>query len=368
MDAAAREILQNLRNAGYLAYLVGGCVRDTLLGRPIHDWDITTNAKPEEIAACFEKTVLTGARYGTVIVLLHNSAYEVTTFRTDGAYRDNRRPDQVKFVASLQADLARRDFTINAMAMDQYGRLTDPFGGREDLASGCIRAVGNPMVRFEEDALRMIRAIRFQAQLGFTIAAETRAAIGRCAPMAAAVSAERVRDELEKILCSQCPETVEALAAFGFLRRFGVRQVPQLRSVKNERLLRWASLKLAVPELDLAMLRLDRTTIHCVQAAVDACRGETLNLPALYAAAGMRTAEIAAVLCGKEELLESLARDGRLVCLQDLAVRGNDLSWLRGPAVGKMLHKLLVAVQNNPDCNHKEQLLKLAHEIDSSTN
>ena len=162
-------ILKTLEGAGFAACFVGGCVRDTLLGRPVHDWDVTTSALPEEIMALFPRCIPTGIKHGTVTVLLRGESFEVTTFRRDGAYHDGRHPDGVVFVPNLTEDLARRDFTINAMAMHLDGRITDCFDGKADLKRGIIRCVGDPERRFREDALRMLRAWRFSAQLGFAI-------------------------------------------------------------------------------------------------------------------------------------------------------------------------------------------------------
>jgi tRNA nucleotidyltransferase (CCA-adding enzyme) len=160
------EILLRLRAAGYEAYYVGGCVRDTLLGRPVHDWDIATAAEPARVQALFPRTVPTGLRHGTVTVLTGSGQAEVTTFRVDGDYRDGRHPASVRFVRTLREDLSRRDFTVNAMAMDEAGSLTDLFGGRDDLARRLIRCVGEPETRFREDALRMLRAYRFLRAAG----------------------------------------------------------------------------------------------------------------------------------------------------------------------------------------------------------
>ena len=180
-------ILQTLERAGFEARYVGGCVRDTLLGRPVHDWDIASQALPEDVLRLFPRCVPTGLQHGTVTVLLDGTSAEVTTYRLDGAYHDSRHPDGVRFVRSLADDLARRDFTINAMAMDLSGTITDLFGGREDLARGVIRCVGDAETRFREDALRMLRARRFAAQLGFALEAGTEAAIGRCAALRVAL-------------------------------------------------------------------------------------------------------------------------------------------------------------------------------------
>ena len=186
-------IIKTLEDAGFEARYVGGCVRDTLLDRPIHDWDIASQALPEDVLRLFPHCVPTGIRHGTVTVLLDGVSAEVTTYRLDGAYHDGRHPDGVRFVRSLAEDLARRDFTINAMAMDESGAVTDLFGGREDLSRRVIRCVGEPETRFREDALRMLRAYRFAAQLGFSLDAQTQAAIRRCAPLCASLSRERVR-------------------------------------------------------------------------------------------------------------------------------------------------------------------------------
>ena len=201
----AEEILSRLYRAGYEAYVVGGCVRDSIMGRTPGDWDITTSARPEEVKRLFRHTVDTGLAHGTVTVLRRDGAYEVTTYRIDGTYTDGRHPDSVTFTASLPEDLKRRDFTINAMAYNPEIGLVDEFGGIGDLRLGVIRAVGDPRQRFEEDALRMMRALRFAAQLRFRIDAETTEAIRELAPNLQKISAERIRAELDKILVSDQP-------------------------------------------------------------------------------------------------------------------------------------------------------------------
>ena len=205
IPAWTQEILQRLHNAGYEAYVVGGCVRDSLLGREPEDWDVTTSATPQEVKSLFSHTVDTGIQHGTVTVLLRGETCEITTYRIDGNYADGRHPDQVTFTSSLLEDLKRRDFTINAMAYSSESGLVDEFDGLGDLGRGVIRAVGDPRARFEEDALRMMRAIRFAAQLGYEIEEETRAAIRSLSQNLQKVSAERVRAELDKILVSDHP-------------------------------------------------------------------------------------------------------------------------------------------------------------------
>ena len=200
-----RRVLESLASAGFAAYAVGGCVRDSLLGVAPLDWDICTSARPEEITACFsgERTILTGARYGTVTVLMDDMSYEITTFRTDLGYSDNRHPDAIRFVSSLCSDLARRDFTVNAMAADASGTVIDRFGGAEDLQKGVIRCVGQPCERFAEDALRILRALRFAAKLGFSVESDTAAAIHAQKERLQSVAAERLRKELRGLLCGK---------------------------------------------------------------------------------------------------------------------------------------------------------------------
>lgn len=202
----AEIILHTLEEAGYEAYVVGGCVRDSILGRSPDDWDITTSAKPEEVKALFRRTVDTGLIHGTVTVILDKEGFEVTTYRVDGEYEDGRHPKEVSFTASLEEDLKRRDFTMNAMAYNPKRGLVDLFGGVQDMENRIVRCVGNPMERFTEDALRILRAVRFSAQLGFSIEGETLKAISALAPNLKYVSAERIQVELLKLLVSPHPD------------------------------------------------------------------------------------------------------------------------------------------------------------------
>ena len=211
----ASRILERLHERGYEAYIVGGCVRDMMLGRQPEDWDITTNALPGQVKAVFGRTIDTGIKHGTVTVMMKGRGFEVTTYRIDGAYSDGRHPDSVAFTPSLEEDLKRRDFTINAMAFNRSEGLVDLFEGREDLRRGIIRCVGNPMERFEEDALRILRAIRFSAQLGFAIEEETGRAIRTLAPTLEKVSRERVQTELTKLLLSAHPEQIQLVYEMG---------------------------------------------------------------------------------------------------------------------------------------------------------
>lgn len=211
----ARRVLELLHEAGYEAYVVGGCVRDSLLGRTPEDWDITTSALPAQVKEIFHRTIDTGIRHGTVTVRMQGGSYEVTTYRVDGDYKDARHPSSVTFTRSLLEDLKRRDFTINAMAYSDETGIIDAFNGLEDLEKRVIRAVGNPQERFTEDALRMMRALRFAAQLDYTIEPATEAAIAALAVNLRKISAERIRTELEKLLLSDHPEELRRMYELG---------------------------------------------------------------------------------------------------------------------------------------------------------
>jgi poly(A) polymerase/tRNA nucleotidyltransferase (CCA-adding enzyme) len=212
-------VAKRLRNGGFQAWVVGGSVRDLLIGRPVTDYDVATDARPEQVTWIFRKTVPTGVKHGTVTVLARSMNVEVTTFRMDGKYSDARRPDEVTFALTVEEDLSRRDFTINGIAYDPLtDRTVDPFGGREDIARKTIRTIGDPRDRFHEDGLRPFRACRLASQLGFVIEAATFRAISECLDRAAEVSAERVRDELIKIIQSEKPSVgIELLRECGLL-------------------------------------------------------------------------------------------------------------------------------------------------------
>ena len=219
-------ILEKLHESGHEAYVVGGCVRDALLGREPNDWDITTSALPTQVKEIFPRTIDTGLKHGTVTVLIGRGSYEVTTYRVDGVYEDGRHPKQVTFTPSLSEDLMRRDFTINAMAYDPVSGLVDLFDGQKDLTDGIIRAVGDPAQRFAEDALRILRAFRFAAQLGYEIDPETLRAASALSGSLVKISSERIREELEKILLSENPDILmkayEAGVTSVFLPEFDV--------------------------------------------------------------------------------------------------------------------------------------------------
>ena len=213
-------ILHTLEAAGFEGYAVGGCVRDALFGREPQDWDITTNAHPLQVKELFRRTIDTGLQHGTVTVMLDHTGYEVTTYRIDGEYEDGRHPKEVSFTGSLREDLMRRDFTINAMAYNETDGLVDLFEGKEDLERGMIRCVGNPKERFSEDALRMMRAIRFSAQLGFAIDPQTLEAVCALSDTIEKISAERIQTELLKTLTSAHPDAVRIFYETGLSAHF----------------------------------------------------------------------------------------------------------------------------------------------------
>ena len=207
LDPGAAALLDALHTAGYAAYAVGGCVRDSLLGRTAHDWDLCTSALPQQVMELFgtEQCIPTGLQHGTVTIKYGGQLYETTTFRTEGSYTDGRHPDEVRFVPDVREDLARRDFTINAMAYNAAEGLVDPFGGQKDLQNGLLRAVGEPQQRFTEDALRILRLYRFAARFGFAPDAATARAARQLAPHLDCISAERIQEELAKLLAAPQP-------------------------------------------------------------------------------------------------------------------------------------------------------------------
>lgn len=213
-------IIGTLKKHGYEGYAVGGCVRDTMLGRTPQDWDITTSARPEQVKELFKYTIDTGIQHGTVTVMLEHEGFEVTTYRIDGEYEDARHPKEVQFTSNLLEDLKRRDFTINAMAYNEEEGLVDAFDGVLDLERGIVRCVGNPKERFSEDALRMLRAVRFAGQLGFEIDEATKLAVKELAPTIAKVSAERIQVELVKLMTSKHPEQIKTAYETGLTKVF----------------------------------------------------------------------------------------------------------------------------------------------------
>ena len=363
------NILCALDSAGHRAVLAGGCVRDSLLGRRPSDWDIASSASPEEVLALFPRCVPTGIKHGTVTVLSGGGSVEVTAFRAEGGYSDHRRPDSVSFGCPLEADLARRDLTVNAMAMDAAGEITDPFGGRDDLRRRLLRCVGEPERRFAEDALRILRTVRFSAQLGFDIEPRTLEAIRALAHLASGLSAERVRDELLKTLRSPAPGLVWQLVDLGLL---GACLAPGDASAPREALdvlPIYARLAHFCRDLELggyimstdrflAALRFDGETLRRTASAVEVLKSGSRDWKRLLRGHGE-----AAVLAAhpKNRALRAVLRSGECWELSSLAIGGRELAALgySGPELGRELRRLLDHVIDCPADNRADILCKL---------
>lgn len=363
------NILCALDSAGHRAVLAGGCVRDSLLGRRPSDWDIASSASPEEVLALFPRCVPTGIKHGTVTVLSGGGSVEVTAFRAEGGYSDHRRPDSVSFGCPLEADLARRDLTVNAMAMDAAGEITDPFGGRDDLRRRLLRCVGEPERRFDEDALRMLRTVRFSAQLGFEIEPRTLEAIRALAHLASGLSAERVRDELLKTLRSPAPGLVWQLVDLGLL---GACLAPGDASAPRaalDVLPIYARLAHFCRDLELggyimstdrflAALRFDGETLRRTASAVEVLKSGSRDWKRL-----LRDHGEAAVLAAhpKNRALRAVLRSGECWELSSLAIGGRELAALgySGPELGRELRRLLDHVIDCPADNRADILCKL---------
>ena len=294
-------------------------------------------------------------------------SFEVTTFRRDGAYHDGRHPDGVVFVPNLTEDLARRDFTINAMAMHLDGSITDCFDGKADLKRGIIRCVGDPERRFREDALRMLRALRFSAQLGFSIEEHTARAIRENAGLCRLLSRERVCAEAEKTLLSPLPQTLSVMLREGLLSACGIAGDYNLqahRTVPAEPDVRWAMLKVLIPKLDMQQFRLPSRRVQLAETAAAAYRPSYTReaLKELIAASGEDAARVCAKLSAQEALLEEILQSGECVSLRGLAVNGRDFPALHGKAAGDMLRRLLDYVLLHPEKNNRQTLLRLAEE------
>ena len=364
------HILNTLERSGYEARLVGGCVRDTLLHRRPNDWDVATAAPPEAVTELFERTVPTGIRHGTVTVLYGGSACEVTTYRVEGAYSDHRRPDSVRFTSRLEEDLSRRDFTVNAMAMDASLAITDPFGGREDLSRRLIRCVGDARERFTEDALRMLRAVRFAAQLDFALDSAALEAIAGCAPLCSALSPERVAAELRAVLASRDPDMVWLMADLGLLNawltpREGERThlgaLPHCARLAHfcSDLSRCGSI--TSTDTFLRSLRIDTRSVKICSAAAEILASGSRDYKRLLRDYG-EDAVLAAY--PKSRRLRAVLRSGECWSLASLAITGGELAALgyAGRELGEELRRLLEHVIDCPEDNRPEILCKLASE------
>lgn len=382
------RIIRTLNDHGYEAYAVGGCVRDTLLDRKPGDWDITTSARPQQVKELFRRTIDTGIQHGTVTVMMDKTGYEVTTYRIDGEYEDGRHPKQVEFTSSLVEDLKRRDFTINAMAYSHETGIVDEFGGVEDLNAKIIRCVGDPMERFTEDALRILRAIRFSAQLDFEIEEQTWNAIRVIAPNIAKVSKERIQVELTKLLLSDHPEKIREVYETGIslyiseafdALNWEKAEIPV--SLPAEKYVRWAGFLRCAKEspsvenpVDCAVrilrdLKLDNDTIGRVKTLVTWSGAELAEEaePVRRAMSRMEPEvwDVLMELNGYSEkihmLTEEIRTAGDCLDLKHLAVRGQDLikaGVQPGKALGEILNRMLDDVLTYPEHNEKEYLLK----------
>ena len=395
--------LDRLTQAGYEAFVVGGCVRDSLLGRQPNDWDVTTSARPRQVKKLFRRTVDTGIKHGTVTVLTGGAGVEVTTYRIDGSYSDGRHPDSDTFTENLIGDLERRDFTINAMAYHPQAGLVDAFDGIGDLRRHVVRCVGDPDRRFGEDALRILRAVRFAAQLNFSIEEETREAVRRAAPNLHSVSAERIRTEFVKTIDSDHPECFDEARKLGitacFLPEYDAmcasdpeaagRAAHQMRQVRPETPLRAAVLfagfgrdvqeSAQMADRILRRLKSDNDTrektmrlIACSQMAYtleekDIRRalhdaGEDI-FPDLIAVQTAQTddPDRKAFYSRVLEKARAVQAEGQCFRLSDLAVGGRDLiaAGVRpGPELGKILDAMLDAVIEDPSLNNKDILIE----------
>ena len=384
----ALRILVRLHTHGYAAYLVGGCVRDLLMGRTPEDYDICTAALPEQTLALFPDALTVGLKHGTLIVRVEGGECEVTTFRTDGTYTDHRRPDSVRFVEELRLDLARRDFTVNAMAMSPDGTVSDPFGGAADIRAKRIRCVGDPTRRFEEDALRMLRAYRFAAKLDFRIDGETLDALRSKAYLAEKVSPERACAELGKLLMTEHAELIFELMAVGLTDRYLLRRpsdgtvfaiLPRLPALPAARWGVTAYLLLSQgcigsAEEFLASLRMSTALIRAASDVAEALRHPELtgraDVKRLVRRCGEETALCAAACLDtlydgeREVVLRSAFAAGECCTLRQLAVDGRELAalGLQGREIGMMLDRLLEHVLDTPEDNRRELLLGLAQE------
>lgn len=392
MPKGAADIIERLEENGFQAYAVGGCVRDSILGKFPQDWDITTSARPEQVKAVFPRTIDTGIQHGTVTVMVEGTGYEVTTYRIDGEYVDGRHPRSVEFTPDLLEDLKRRDFTINAMAYSDREGLVDAFDGREDLKKGIVRCVGDPVCRFTEDALRILRAVRFSAQLGFSIEKDTRQAAQTLAANLSKVSRERVQVELTKLLLSDHPEKIRLVYDMGLApyitegfcqaRERCLVNLDRLSKTAPEKHVRWAAfLRFEKPELAAGILRdlkMDNDTIDKVKTLIFAAKEKLRpEKPEIRRVMSRLSSKLYQDLLdiweiyGREEererlrqirrLSEQIIEDGDCICLKNLAVSGKDLieaGRKPGPELGKTLNYLFQLVLDHPEYNTKEYLMK----------
>ena len=400
MDEGAAELLDTLHRAGYAAYVVGGCVRDSLLGLTPHDWDLCTSALPQQVMKLFgaQRCIPTGLQHGTVTVKQSGALYEITTFRTEGTYTDGRHPDEVHFVPDVREDLARRDFTINAMAYNEKEGLVDPFGGQADLQSGIVRAVGVPRQRFTEDALRILRLYRFAARFGFAIDPPTAQAAQELCAHLDCVSVERIEEELAKLLSAPAPAAyLDKKILFVILPELSSEALAAAKPVVDacpagaENLpIRLAALLYSLGEDGIRRtLKRLRCSNACIEETAVLVREAVPGVPVslnIYARrllgkynlctvqrlAALGTAlqpERAADFAALSELAEQLDADGVCCRVSQLAVNGRDLMAAgvpAGPGIRKVLEALLDGVIREEYPNERQALLTAVQQLAAS--
>lgn len=388
----AKLILNKLRKHGFIAYVVGGCVRDSILCKKPNDWDITTNAKPDDIISIFKHTVPTGLKHGTVTVLINNTPFEVTTFRVESKYENNRKPKEVFFVNNIENDLARRDFTVNALAYNDIDGLIDYFNGIDDINNKLIKAVGNANERFNEDALRMLRAIRFSCQLNFYIEYETFKAIKLNSKLILNISNERIKDELNKILMSYRPKKGLILLNNTNILKFIIPEIKDLDIsknllsnclVKDTLILKLCCLLISVDNVNLTLsrLRYDNKTNLRVSSILKYKDMNINNIDELSFKYILRDLGVddffiltrlkELIGCNKSDILKlnitakNIISKNEPLTLKDLDINGKDILSLgvkHGSDVGRILNLLLDHVLINPKANKKDILLAIAKE------
>ena len=367
MPDCVEKILQRLNQHGFEAYVVGGSVRDLLMGKKPSDWDVCTSAEPDEIKRCFAdcRTLDIGIKHGTVAVLTEEMTVEITTYRVDGLYTDGRRPDSVTFTKSLTEDLARRDFTVNAMAFHPGEGLIDPFGGRADLQYGQIRCVGEPDKRFSEDALRIMRGLRFSSVLGFEISAGTAAAMGRWVSLTEKVSRERISVELSKLILGFDVDRVTA--EYGDILKAivrGFRPVP-VAAFPNRLSVRLAAVFPENTETCLRELKFSSRIVSeaaCLNRLIAGTPPQTpVEIRKLLAKEGEEAVSLYFSVLGRERELREVQESGVCFSLPRLAVNGKDLMDAgvpQGKEVGKILSELLNLVIEEKLDNDRDVLIK----------
>ena len=359
-------VIEKLNKNGFDAYIVGGCVRDILLLKTPHDYDITTSATPDEIMTVFDKTIPTGIKHGTVTVLIEGEPIEVTTFRCDGDYLDARHPQNVKFVRNLKEDLSRRDFTVNAMAYNNESGLCDLFGGQEDLKAKILRAVGDPEKRFKEDALRILRLFRFASTLNFKIEEKTFNAAIKCAPLISKVSVERIMTELKTAVLGENFKVIKPLIDCGALSFLGLDTYPDFEKISKHRESPLLCLYLLFGgniKADLRLSNVEKDFINGINRLKEMPTPKSkADIKRCLAVTNENiTRQFLTLLDISCEVLDEILQNREPYLIGHLKITGNDLLSLgyKGEEVGEILKTLQNEVIENPTQNTKARLLNL---------